>query len=269
MQTQRVPWQWTIVVVGLAVLLTAVGCSSMLPKAAMGRPMAEADVGYCASPVASGIVSRDEGPPLAEYSVSVGMVAEFDDEAPEEIAGPEERMIVYTGRFSVAVGSVERALRDVREMTESMGGYVQALQDDVVTLRIPAARFEGALERLRGLGRILSRAIETADVTEDVVDLRLRLRNAMALRDRLVELLARAESVEAALKVETELSRVRTEIERIEGRLQFLASHVAYSTLTVHFVQAGQAPSRPQALPFPWLRELGLENLLGLQGGVR
>jgi Domain of unknown function (DUF4349) len=269
MTTERVPWRRTTTIMGLAVLLAAAGCGSLMPKASAGRVMADAEVAYGAPMAVRGLVSGDDGPPRPEFSVAIGQVAEIDGSEPEEVAGPTERMIVYTGRFSVAVGSIETALRTAREMAEDMGGYVQSLQNDTVTLRIPAARFDDALEGLRGMGRILSRSIETKDVTEDVVDLRLRLRNAMALRDRLAELLARAETVEAALKVETELSRVRTEIERIEGRLLVLSKQVSFSTLTVRFVHSGQAPVRPQALPFPWLRQLGLENLLGLQGGVR
>ena len=81
--------------------------------------------------------------------------------------------------------------------------------------------------------------------------------------------LAQAETVEAALKVEKELNRARTEVERIEGRLGFLPDRIAFSTITIGFTPAASAPDRPQALPFPWLRQLGLGNLLGLTEGTR
>jgi hypothetical protein len=154
-------------------------------------------------------------------------------------------------------------------MAEGLGGYFQSVTKDSITLRVPANRWEEAMAGVGELGRVLDRAIEAADVTEEVVDLRLRLRNAQKMMTRLEELLARAESVEAALKVEKELGRVRTEVERLEGRLKFLGDRIAFSTLTIAFRQVQETTVRPQALPFPWLSRLSVENLLGLPGGAR
>ncbi len=180
-----------------------------------------------------------------------------------------ERLLVYSGHLEAAVGNVDEALDAARDMAEELGGYFQSLSDQAITLRVPANRWEEALARVAAIGRILSRQIEASDVTEEVIDLRLRLRNSLALGKRLEELLAMAKTVEETLKVETELNRIRTEIERIEGRLQFLSDRIAFSTLVIRFVEVSNAPTRPQALPFPWLRALGLNRLLGLSGGGR
>jgi len=260
--------RFAVVLVPLALAALA-ACGSVAPKAARMDREVMANVGLAASTAPRSGLESIGGTARVDHLVSVTASVENDLAEPAAIESPPERLIVYTGSFAVAVGSVETALREVRDMAEGMGGYVQGLRGDTATLRIPAARFDDAVEHLREMGRVIERYIQAEDVTDEVVDLRLRLRNAMALRDRLVELLARAETVEAALKVETELARVRTEIERIEGRLQVLSKRVAFSTLTVRFVQVALAPTRPQALPFPWLRELGLENLLGLEGVVR
>ncbi len=180
-----------------------------------------------------------------------------------------KRLLVYSGRLDAAVGNIDEALDAARAMAEELGGYFQSLTDKTITLRVPASRWEEALARVAAIGRILNRRIEASDVTEEVVDLKLRLRNSLALGKRLEELLQMAKTVQETLEVEKELTRIRTEIERLEGRLQFLSDRIAFSTLLIRFVEVSNAPTRPQALPFPWLQALGLNRLLGLSGGVR
>jgi hypothetical protein len=58
--------------------------------------------------------------------------------------------------------------------------------------------------------------------------------NAKRLEERLINLLAnRTGKLDEVLRVERELARVREEIERYEGRLRYLSSRAAMSTLSV------------------------------------
>jgi hypothetical protein len=71
-------------------------------------------------------------------------------------------------------------------------------------------------------------------VGEEYVDVTARVNNAHRLEDRLIALLAtRTGKLQDVLSVERELARVREEIERYEGRLRYLNSRVATSTLSV------------------------------------
>jgi hypothetical protein len=103
----------------------------------------------------------------------------------------------------------------------------------VVTFRVPAERFEEALSGVEGLARrVLARSVSGQDVTEEFVDLSSRLRNLEATRDRLLELLARAERVEDALQVNQALSDVQGQIEQIQGRMKYLRESAALSTIS-------------------------------------
>lgn len=179
---------------------------------------------------------------------------------------PSERKLITSGDLRIAVGDSETALQQAKTLALELGGYVQSLRDDTITLRLPANRWDEALARAGELGRVVARSIQVQDVTEEFLDLEIQLQNARALRKRLEELMAKAEDVKSALEVERELARVRTEIERIEGRLKYLSHNVALSVLTLRFVAAESAPRPMRQLPFAWLSALGVEKLLGLGG---
>jgi len=177
-----------------------------------------------------------------------------------------ERIRIYTAQLEVSVVDIEAALGSARKMCADAGGYMDAMTSESITMRVPAPKFEGVLEEIRKLGQVLSRNVGAQDVTDEYVDLQLRLKNAEATRERLIAILQKAQTVKETLEVERELSRVREEIERIKGRLAMLDRQTAFSTITIHFVRpAGPqiAHHRPPT-PFAWLDELGIEHVLQL-----
>jgi hypothetical protein len=85
------------------------------------------------------------------------------------------------------------------------------------------------------------------------------------VRQRLEALLAQAGSVEDALAVERELARVTESIELYKGKLELLRELVAFSTITVNFrARPTERVNSDVPLPFEWLNQLGLPNLLSL-----
>lgn len=152
-------------------------------------------------------------------------------------------MIIRTGRARVEVDSMERAVEQVQALAQRVGGYVanttiqagdQHVRQAEMELKIPSARFDEALSAIRPLGELLSVSVHSQDVGEEFVDVSARVANARRLEERLLALLAsRTGRLEDVLAVERELARVREEIERYEGRLRYLRTRVAMSTLTV------------------------------------
>lgn len=155
-------------------------------------------------------------------------------------------MIIRNGSASVLVDSLELGISAVQQLALRFGGYVgntslsagdYQVRSATLELKIPAARFDSAIAGLKPLGKVESVTSTAEDVGEEFVDITARVANAKRLETRLVELLAtRTGKLEDVLAVERELARVREEIERYEGRLRYLSSRVAVSTLaiTVH-----------------------------------
>ncbi|MFN8573990.1 MAG: DUF4349 domain-containing protein [Gemmatimonadaceae bacterium] len=152
-------------------------------------------------------------------------------------------MIIRTGTASVLVDSLEAAIARVTSLAATLGGFVANTQiqtgeaqvrSATLELKIPTARFQQVTDGLTPLGKVESVNVGAEDVGEEFVDVNARVANSRRLEDRLVQLLAqRTGKLQDVLQVERELARVREEIERYEGRLRFLKTRVAMSTLTI------------------------------------
>ena len=128
-----------------------------------------------------------------------------------------------------------------------MGGYVAntalqtgrgQLRSATLEVKIPADRFDEGLAGLAPIGKLESVNVSAEEVGEEFTDVTARIENARRLESRLIALLAtRTGKLKDVLDVEQALARVREEIERYEGRLRYLRTHAATSTLAVQVHQ--------------------------------
>lgn len=118
-----------------------------------------------------------------------------------------------------------------------------------ITMRVPAERFEAALNDLRRLGEVRSDMTSSQDVTEEYVDLESRLRNLRAQEAVLLKLMARSKTIEDTIIVQQQLSSIQGQIEEITGRLRFLRSQTQFSTVSVHLAEPGAVVGEDPAGP--------------------
>ena len=159
-----------------------------------------------------------------------------------------ERKIIRNADLSVETDEPPAAMRRVASLVEARGGFVvtsesrqQAGADggkayEVITMeaRVPAAQFDAALNDIRAVGsRVTAEKITGQDVTEEYIDLEARLRTQRALEAQLLQIMKQAQEVSDAITVQRELTNVRTEIERVEGRRRFLENQSSLSTVKV------------------------------------
>jgi hypothetical protein len=145
---------------------------------------------------------------------------------------PEQQMIVSTAFLTLEVDDVEPAAEAIVAVARRHAGYAVSSGRRTV-IRVEAGSLSEALRDLTSIGRVTSRDIQEQDVAKQYSDTSLKLENARAARARYLELLARAENVEAALKVERELERLNGEISMLESTLGNLAHLVQYATINV------------------------------------
>ncbi|MFC1938222.1 DUF4349 domain-containing protein [Chloroflexota bacterium] len=155
----------------------------------------------------------------------------------------DERMIVRNGDMSLVVKDVIKSRDEIAQIAIRLGGfvvssYISGEEQDrrgSVSIRVPDEKFEQALAEFRGLAiRVTSESTSSQDVTEEYIDLQARLNNAEATESQYLTLLDKATDVEDILRVYDSLSRVRSEIEQIKGRMQYLERTSSMSLITVY-----------------------------------
>jgi len=180
----------------------------------------------------------------------------------QTVAGP---MLIYRATLTMAVFETRKAIDAVEKLAKDSGGYLVSREDQRITVRVPSKKFDGTLDQIGKIGDLLHRNVSVEDVTAEYTDTAIRLRNLEVMRDRLEELLKKANKVEDALAVERELERVTSQIERLKGRLKLLRELISFSTITVEFQpRPTDHVDNKVRLPFPWLDQMGLGELLRL-----
>jgi hypothetical protein len=153
---------------------------------------------------------------------------------------PTQRLIIKDGRITVVTQDTDTAVDTATQLIVDVGGYIisQQVYSDPqgyryanMRLAVPVTQFENGMKALRQLGTVTNESTSGEDVTEEFIDLKSRLDNLGATRDRLRTFLDQAENVEQALEVNEELKKIEEEMAIIQGRINFLRDRAAFSTI--------------------------------------
>lgn len=165
-----------------------------------------------------------------------------------------DRKIIRNANLTIEVNSTTEAQQRVTSIAESHGGFVvtseskqkeaadpaQRTLDIKLVVRVPATRFGPALDQIRGLAsNIREENVAGQDVTEEFIDLEARIKTQRALELQFLEIMKQARTVSDAMEVQRQISDVRTNIEKLEGRKRFLENRASLSTITVNLETPG------------------------------
>ncbi len=204
-------------------------------------------------------------------------------DAAESPAYDTERMIIRTADLSMVVADTEPTLKSITALVASAGGYVadsKAWRENDqlrarVSVRIPAEKLDNTLEAIKKLAvRVERENIGGKDVTEEYSDLNAQLVNLEAteneLRELLTEVRQKTQKAEDILQVYQELTKVRGEIERAKGRMQFLSNQTALATANLDLIPDVLAKPvvEPGWRPLETLRNAGRALVNALKGLV-
>jgi Domain of unknown function (DUF4349) len=153
-------------------------------------------------------------------------------------------LVIKNGSLELQVEEVDRAVTLATQRITVIDGYASGSDRSgtgtdataTITFRVPADRWDEALEGLRGLAiEVLGEHSTTEDVTAQVVDLDARIRNLQATERALQAIMDRADVIKDVLSVQAQLTTVRGEIERLTAEKAHLEEQAAYSTIKVTF----------------------------------
>lgn len=168
------------------------------------------------------------------------------------------RKVHYEGTIKLRATQPNKVLEQAVEWVRAAGGYVESLNAQRVVLQIPVARFRPVYDQILGLGEVLDKALSARDVTEEFLDVELRLAQAKATRDRLLALVQKTNDRKEKLRLLREVERLSTDIELLESQMARLRTLVDYSRLTLNVegrkAFEGRAPAELRG--FEWINTL-------------
>jgi uncharacterized protein DUF4349 len=153
------------------------------------------------------------------------------------------RKIVYNAEVDLAADNLTTAEGNLRGLVRAHQGFLAeaditgapgAPRQGRWKVRVPAGRFDAFMAEVVRLGELQRIHSDSEDVTEEYYDLEARLSNKRVEEQRLLKHLRDSTArLQDILAVERELSRVREEVERLQGRLRQLGDLTELSTVTV------------------------------------
>jgi hypothetical protein len=187
----------------------------------------------------------------------------------------EERMVIYNAYISIETSDIGGTFEKVKNLAGKYGGYVagssrstQGMQERAeIILRIPKDEFRSAIKEIESYGKLLDERTSSEDITERYVDLKARLSNLQKQEKRLNEILSMAKNVEEILQVERELTRVRGEIESLQGQINYLERNVEMSSVVVNLIEP-PPPFTPPGVDWGLTFETALMGFFGVIRGL-
>lgn len=236
-------WVW----VTAGVVAVVLGVSIVAP---MFQPMHR----YASRPAAQSAINDSVTTALQNYEAGNQLErAPGPPPPPPPGIGPPSvgPMIARTASLNISVMDFSAARASMDRVLRLHQGYVSTL--NILTekgaanslsakLMIPAAQMDVALADLKALGRVVQEQQGGEEVTSQVVDLDVRLKNARETETQLTDILrSRTGKIGDVLEVEKEMARVRGEIESMGGEQKQLHDRIAFASIDLSLTEEYQA----------------------------
>jgi Domain of unknown function (DUF4349) len=217
----------------------------MAPSAAKRALRTEATLGNRVSAEAFATGAAGAASPGLAGVVALGPARATQPEATSTSAGPAiSRKIIYDSQVDLVVESVDPIAKKVTSLVQAARGYIAeqnvtgspgSLRSIHWRIRIPVEEFDSFTYAVVSLGELERNNRTSQDVSDQYYDIEARIKNKKVEEQTLNKILQeRSGKLEDVLKIEVELSRVRGEIEQLEGKIRVLENLSSLATLTLN-----------------------------------
>lgn len=215
-------------------------------------------------------------------------------DAPAEQKSLTSQMIIERLNYRMETLEFDKSIQTMQSLTEELGGYIQesgvdgdgALQkNDSRTahyvLRIPQEKLKVWKERAPSIGAVLNVTSNSENITESYFDTDAHLSALRTQRERLLELMKKADKMADIVELEKALADVTYQMEQLTAMLRQYDSQVKYSTVTVDLFEVSKATiidKTPVTLgekiayqfqqSLRWMAEAGQGAIIVLLGGL-
>ena len=220
------------VLLAVAMLVTACGGSSKYESAAEA-PMAMAPM--------------EEAVAEEAYEMEMADTAGATTTADISETAQVNRKLIRTFDMQIETKEFDEVLSGIQTKVQELGGYIEQSSLDSgsayyssynrysnMTVRVPSNKLDGFIQGVKDTANVTYISETTEDITLKYVDVESRKIALETERDRLLELLEKAESVEDIITIEGRLSEVRYQLESYTSQLRTMDNQVDYSAVHIN-----------------------------------
>lgn len=250
MKKKRIFTKWLVTGMTLVTALSLIGCGSS-SKDCTTASMAEDSISYSAN----GFYGAEE-----TYTEAKATESEYktsSNTSSNATVVDTNRKLIKRVNLSVETESFDDFLAEIEHKINEAGGYKEQYtvngngNDRVadITIRIPKAQLDAFLKVIEGASNITYRHETVEDVTLEYVDMESRKKMLLTEQERLLEFMSKAEDIADVITLESRLTDVQYELERMESKLRTFDNQVEYSTVYLDVCEVVRiTPQKPKGV---------------------
>lgn len=169
---------------------------------------------------------------------------DYAEEDYSDQPGIQNRQLIKSGSLQFETNNGEKTRETILNAIKTYKGLI--VSDNThdnegevevhLSVQVPAKDFDALINAISDhAGELDYKNISISDVTEEYIDIQARISTKKQLEQRYLQILEKANTVQEMLEVESQLGILRGDIESYEGRLNYIKSRVAFSTLDITF----------------------------------
>ena len=182
--------------------------------------------------------------------------------------------IIYTAYANLETTDLDQSIDTLNGLVEQYGAFLESssvtgnnLLDIAAgytygrsadfTLRVPKEHYSDFTSALDTVGNVTNLTSDAENITAQYSDVETQVKSYDTQEQRLLEIMAQADTVEDMITLESRLSEVRMEKDRLETQLQNWDRQVDYSTVTISLTEVQELTPEPPAEEPTYMEQLG------------
>lgn len=182
--------------------------------------------------------------------------------------------IIYTAYANLETTDLDKSIDTLNGLVEQYGAFLESssvtgnnLLDIAAgytygrsadfTLRVPKEHYSDFTSALDTVGNVTNLTSDAENITAQYSDVETQVKSYDTQEQRLLEIMAQADTVEDMITLESRLSEVRMEKDRLETQLQNWDRQVDYSTVTISLTEVQELTPEPPAEEPTYMEQLG------------
>jgi len=194
---------------------------------------------------------------------------------------PEGRKWIITIDMNVETDNLDNLMENLEREIRTQGGYVEdqnihngstyasrRYRSASLTIRIPDEKADQFTSDISGLANVVSQNLRREDITLQYVATSSRVTALETEEARLLELLAKAETMEDLLEIEARLTDVRYELDNYTSQLRLYDNQVDYATIFLYIDEVQEYTPVEEPTFFERIKNTFSNSLEGLGDGI-